>query len=256
MTVDLQIKGLDIWGDDCDLSDHDATPLTLPVSIHTRVETQAEATKRWRINGIGEQVAAFRDQARADYIADHPGCKRRDAHNHAWARAMAEFPPPGIEPPAVVELEPPEPEPAPVAPDPPAADTPSTSDQAAPAGPAASPSSTATAGVQGLGDIPADWPALPANASLPAEVSWVQANRLRVVQAGAVDLSRALSPAPSHAALGWLETSILYPSKFADVAVKASADHQDDQEDVRRERIALADVQALLAEAMATTATS
>jgi len=73
--------------------------------------------------------------------------------------------------------------------------------------------------VTGLGDLPADWPTLPANASLQAEVSWVTANRLRVRAGEGVDLSRALSPAPSHAALSWLETSILFPAKFADISV-------------------------------------
>ncbi len=35
-------------------------------------------------------------------------------------------------------------------------------------------------GVSGLGDLPPDWPPLPANASLQVEISWVTANRLRV----------------------------------------------------------------------------
>ena len=70
-------------------------------------------------------------------------------------------------------------------------------------------------GVTGLGDVPVDWPSLPANASLQSEVSWVTANRLRVRDGDGVDLSRALSPAPSHAALSWLETSILFLYKDA-----------------------------------------
>ena len=53
--------------------------------------------------------------------------------------------------------------------------------------------------IQGLGSIPEDWPELPANASLSAEVAWVQANRLRIVEenpgrATIVHLGRALSP--------------------------------------------------------------
>ena len=89
--------------------------------------------------------------------------------------------------------------------------------------------------VTGLSDIPASWPEMPANSSLQNEVSWVQANRLRVVDGNTVILSRSLSPAPSHAALGWLETSILFPAKFADVAVKATQGQADDQEATRRE---------------------
>jgi hypothetical protein len=108
-------------------------------------------------------------------------------------------------------------------------------------------------GVDGLGDLPEDWPTLPANAALALEVAWVQANRLRVRQGEGVDLSRALSPAPSYAALSWLETSILFPAKFADVCVKASGDQQDDTEDVRRERIALSELRTLLSEARGST---
>ena len=70
--------------------------------------------------------------------------------------------------------------------------------------------------IQGLGDIPEAWPELPANASLSAEVGWVQANRLRVVAeqpggASVVDLGLSLSSAPSWAALGWLLLAFLLP---------------------------------------------
>ena len=107
-------------------------------------------------------------------------------------------------------------------------------------------------GVAGLGDLPTGWPTLPANASLQAEVGWVQGNRVLVVQGGRVDLGRALSPAPSYAALAWLETAILYPSKFSDVCVRATQERQDDAEQVRRERLALLEVRDMLGEAMST----
>lgn len=55
--------------------------------------------------------------------------------------------------------------------------------------------------VRGLSEIPGNWPDLPPNAPLSAEVSWVQANRLRIVRESSlgvtVDLSKALTPAPS-----------------------------------------------------------
>ena len=62
--------------------------------------------------------------------------------------------------------------------------------------------------IQGLAAIPDAWPEIPANASLAAEIGWVQANRLRIVTerpggATVVDLGKALSPAPSWSALGW-----------------------------------------------------
>lgn len=103
-------------------------------------------------------------------------------------------------------------------------------------------------GVSGLGDLPPDWPPLPANASLQAEISWVTANRLRVRDGTGVDLSRALSPAPSYSALSWLETSILFPSKFADISVKATANQDDEREAVRREKLAIEEVRGILAE--------
>ncbi len=104
----------------------------------------------------------------------------------------------------------------------------------------------------GLGDLPRSWPELPDNASLQAEVSWTQANRVRVRDGAGVDLSRARSPAPSLATLSWLETAILFPAKWADITARATAHAEDDAEAVRRERGAVGDVSTLLDE-MATT---
>lgn len=115
--------------------------------------------------------------------------------------------------------------------------------------------SAASQGIRGLGDLPANWPELPSNASLSAEVGWVQANRLRVCSetgsgATVVDLGRALSPAPSWAALGWLETSIRSYAKFVDVAAKASASDDGEAEVWRHERMAIEEVRALMEEMM------
>jgi hypothetical protein len=108
--------------------------------------------------------------------------------------------------------------------------------------------------IQGLSEIPEGWPTLPANASLGAELGWVQANRLRIVEerpgkATSVKLGQALSPAPSWAALGWLETSIRSYAKFVDVAAKAASGGDDDEGAVlRRERKSVDEVRALLDE--------
>ena len=106
--------------------------------------------------------------------------------------------------------------------------------------------------VSGLGEIPGNWPDLPPNAPLSAEVSWVQANRLRCVRETSdgvvVDLSRALCPAPSYAALGWLETSIKTYAKFVDVAAKATASNDGEQAEIRREQQSIEEVRRLLAE--------
>lgn len=103
-------------------------------------------------------------------------------------------------------------------------------------------------GVTDLGDLPAEWPQLPANASLQVEIAWVSANRLRVRSGTGVDLSRALSPAPSYSALSWLETSILFPAKFADISVKATASQDDEREGIRREKLAIDEIRSILAE--------
>lgn len=107
--------------------------------------------------------------------------------------------------------------------------------------------------IQGLGDIPASWGEIPANASLQAELAWVQSNRLAVVfeQANGdavVRLELSRLPAPSWAALSWLETSILFPNKFADISVKATQNQEDEQEHVRREKMAIDEIRGLLAE--------
>jgi hypothetical protein len=115
-----------------------------------------------------------------------------------------------------------------------------------------SPAHATEAAVTGLSDVPDSWPPLAANATLAQEIQWVQANRLSVVRdlgdRAIVDLSKAMSPAPSWAALGWLETSIRAYAKFVDVAAKASAHVEDERDMVRRERLAIDEIRSLLTE--------
>jgi hypothetical protein len=104
----------------------------------------------------------------------------------------------------------------------------------------------------GLAILPPDWPDLPSNASLGAEIQWVQSSRLDVIRehpngAVEVDLSRARRPAPSKAAIGWLETSIRAYSKYCDIAAKATSSLEDEQEHERRERLAIEEVRSILA---------
>jgi len=125
-------------------------------------------------------------------------------------------------------------------------------DRRYPETPPETPPDAAESGVAGLGDLPPDWPDLPANASLAAEIQWVQASRLDVVEelpggAVRVHLARADRPAPSKAAIGWLETSIRAYAKYCDIAAKATAHQEDEKEAVRREKLATDDMHALLA---------
>lgn len=110
-----------------------------------------------------------------------------------------------------------------------------------------------TGQIQGLSDLPKGWPELPANASLSTEIGWVQANRLFMVteapgKATRVRLGKASTPAPSRAALGWLETSIRSYAKYVDVVAKASTGAEDEGAVMRRERRSVDEVRALLQE--------
>lgn len=107
--------------------------------------------------------------------------------------------------------------------------------------------------VVGLNRIPASWPQLPPNSSLASEIQWVQSVRIDVVEelptgGVIVRLDRAERPAPSKAALGWLETSVRAYAKYCDIAAKAAAAYEDEQEVVRRERMSIERVRALLSE--------
>lgn len=119
--------------------------------------------------------------------------------------------------------------------------------------PAAQTVASETGRVQGLSDIPAEWGQLPDNASLAAEIGWVQAQRLRIVEdkptgATVVHLDRAGSPAPSWAALGWLETSIRSYAKYVDVVAKSLSQADDEQAHVKRERMRIDEIKQLLDE--------
>ena len=106
--------------------------------------------------------------------------------------------------------------------------------------------------VTGLSDIPESWPTLPANASLSAEIGWVQAERLRIVEergiSTVVRLEKARSPAPSWSALSWLETSIRSYAKYVEVAAKAALTSTDEAAHVRREEMAIEEIRELLRE--------
>lgn len=185
---------------------------------------RAALSRQWRQEGRYEEIAEFRQQ-----VKDATKTAWRSAGRHwdrdelnevAWQEAARAFPPLDNE------------------------GAPGTDSQ----------SESAYRGhVQGLGDIPDDWPQLPNNASLQAELGWCQANRLRVVEergggATLVRLERASSPPPSKAALGWLETSIRCYAKYVDIVAKSLAGAQNEQDNVRRERMRLDDIRALLDE--------
>jgi hypothetical protein len=196
-------------------------------------ETRAKAANRWILEGRRWETDRFRQDMIRRFRAE--GMTKEAASDAAWKACLAQFPPPGSPIPAapdlstIVDTEP----------DAPVLSTIVDTPTATPA---------QSEDVPGLGDLPESWGTLPANASLQQEISWVSANRLRVRSGTGVDLSRALSPAPSYSALSWLETSILFPSKFADISVKATAGQEDEREHVRREKLAIEEIRSLLSE--------
>ncbi len=106
--------------------------------------------------------------------------------------------------------------------------------------------------ITGLNDIPECWGDLPPSSSLASDIRWVHANRVFVLEETTsgtiVHLDRADRPAPSKAALGWLETSIRAYSKYCDIAAKATARYDDEPKVVRRERFSVEQVRQLLSE--------
>jgi len=197
-----------------------------PPAEATSRETRAQAGNRWCREGRREEANKFREDVRLACQAK--GMSRFDSVAHSWVATMAAFPPEG-KPAEALPLPEPEPESS------------------------SSPPAPECGQVQGLGRIPKGWPDLPPNASLQAELAWVQANRLSIVDtassgATVVSLAEARSPAPSMAALGWLETSIRSYAKYVDVLARAMGTAADEVEHVRRERAAIEEIRALLRE--------
>jgi hypothetical protein len=190
-------------------------------------------SNRWRREGRLEEVAAFRETIRLE--CKNRGLKKQEANDAAWAEAERNFPPLASAP---------DPE-SPVDDD---------SDDAGEFDAVSHDAGTVQPAprgrVAGLERVPESWPALPASATLSAELSWVQSNRLWIVSESAnsmrVDLSRAAEPAPSRSALAWLETSIRNYAKFTDVLAKTASTAIDENEDIRRERVQLHEIELLL----------
>ena len=220
----------------CNSCTGDATAATTfddsqPDDALARKRIWCAAGNRWTREGKRQEADAFREIVRLECQAR--GMTRPDALQHSWDATMAAFPPKGESPgviPIPITSKPPEPTPEPAEPDVDASGPP-----------------------RGLYDLPSDWPALPANASLAADIAWVQSNRLAVVEEQGtgpvrVHLDRSHEPAPSRAALGWLETSVRSYAKYVEIASKAATTQGDEAEGVRRERMALDDIRALLDE--------
>jgi hypothetical protein len=179
-------------------------------------ESKIETTDRLRAEGRWAEASAYKDEVLRGLRAE--GMKKADAGAEAWRRMQEKYPPLETTEETTEVVEEP----------------------------------TEAQKVLGLCDIPVAWGELPANARLQDELGWVQSNRLAIVQETEtgiqVHLDKARSPAPSWAALGWLETSIRSYTKYVDVVAKSLKDEQDEQSTVRREKLAIEEIRALLAE--------
>ena len=188
-------------------------------------ETRIAATDRWKREKRTVETDEFRETERNKARAQ--GMSRRLANDRAWFATIAAFP-------KALENE----------------------------GASLAGEEPIDSGmVRGLGDLPAEWPELPDNASIQAELSWVQSQRLRVVSDGAageptvVRLARARVAPPSTATLGWLETSIRHHAKSIDVCARSLQGEQDEVEHVKRERMSIEEIRGILAEMMEAEAT-
>ncbi len=175
-------------------------------------ESKVELVDRLRREGRWSEASQFKDQVLRGLREE--GMKRNEAGDEAWRQMAEQFPPLPEEEAAAASI---------------------------------------SVRVRGLGGLPDGWPDLPPNASLQAEIGWVQAYRLDMIEdtpggATVVHLDRAGEPAPSKAAIGWLETSIRTFVKFIDVAAKVTAQQADEQDQVRRERMQIAEIEELLRE--------
>jgi len=203
---------------------NDSLPAALPTVRAREVDLLIALPRRFQREGRWPELSRLRDEMMRDCMSRQ--MSKLDAR--AWVYAELDRLSPPLPPPKRTTL------------------------VEEPAEPAATDDADATP--RGLYDLPASWPPLPANASLAADIAWVQSNRLAVVEERPgsgptrVHLDRAHEPAPSRAALGWLETSVRSYAKYVDVAARAASAQVDEQEGVRRERMAIDAIRALLDE--------
>lgn len=207
--------------------------------------------KRLKAEGRWEEAEPYRDELANE--AKGLRLKGIDAQNYTYERLARKYPPKDGTEPEKPEVEKPANEQKPAEQDKKrekVEDATSFSSSGDVASTLSKASADSEFSVRGLSEIPGNWPDLPSNAPLGAEISWVQANRLRIVRESStgvtVDLSKALTPAPSYATLGWLETSIKTYAKFVDVASKATSGQDGEAADIRREVQSIEEVRRLL----------
>ncbi len=179
------------------------------------IETQTEATDRWRREGRDRETRAYRKTIEDELKAT--GLSVRKARAEAWARTMAAFPPL----PAAGE------------------------------GPGAWSDWDEKVGQDS--SLPESWGTLPDSASFDAEVEWVHQNRVLVVEdrkgkQSVFHWDRAKRPPPSYGAVNLMEFAATNRKGFMDILYRVKPGMGGDEEVVRQEKIAVEEIRRLLEE--------
>ncbi|MCE5269506.1 MAG: hypothetical protein LLG00_16640 [Planctomycetaceae bacterium] len=158
------------------------------------------------------------------------GLQKAEASEEAWRRLAEEYPPLPPKPK-------PDPEPEPDA----------ESDGSHTAAAASVDEGEAVA----ISPLPEAWGELPESAPFEAEVEWVHQNRVLVVEELAGKRSklhwhRARKPAPSYGAVNLMEYAATNRKGFMDILQKVKPAAAGDEENVRRERRSIAEIEDLL----------
>lgn len=183
-------------------------------------ESKIELTERLRREGRWAEASKRKDEMVKLLRAE--GMKRTEATEEAWRRLAVEYPPL----PSTLEPEP---------------------------GDDKDDSEGVAVVLAGSSALPDAWGELHETALFDAEVEWVHQNRVLVVEERAAGKSllhweRARKPAPSYGAVNLMEYAATNRKGFMDILQKVKPGDSGDAENVRREKMSIAEIQQVLGE--------
>jgi hypothetical protein len=169
--------------------------------------SKTETMERLRSDGRWSEASLWKD-AKVKELRES-GMKRTDATEEAWRLLEIEYPPLAIEPAGV------------------------------------------TGRVVGTTALPIGWGDLSESAPFATEVEWVHQNRVLVVEEKAagrcvLHWERARQPAPSYGAVNLMEFAATNRKGFMDILQRVKPEGSGDEENVKRERKTLAEIEDLL----------
>jgi len=166
-------------------------------------------TDMWRRDGRHDEVVAYRTRVR--HRLKKEGKLRAEALERSWEAARDAFPP--IRPP---------------------------------------PEDAKTKGKgAAASQLPKSWSKLPASAPFGVEVEWVHQNRVLVVEERSAGKSvlhwdRAQKSAPSYGAVNLMEYAATNRKGFMDILQRVNPGDAGEEQNVRREKRSINDIEALL----------